>query len=210
MRIHFKVKKERERYTFQNQTFHTVSCRFVVDLNDWLSFLKKRTWSLEVRELWTERERATVRPWVCEGKSVRVMAAVTSWVSVIDQDPDSETVRLRSWVREIESESERSRPWDSERRSLAGERRLWAEREMACMRMRGRSGVRREKERERLNVYVWLVKNKRAKRHSFGIKWTGPKPVEPCRFAVFTVEPAVPGFWSIFPDFRFFKRTGPD
>ena len=30
--------------------------------------------------------------------------------------------------------------------------------------------MRREKERERLNVYVWLVKNKRAKRHSFGIK----------------------------------------
>ena len=42
--------------------------------------------------------------------------------------------------------------------------------EMACVRTRERSGVRREKERERLNVYVWLVKNKRAKRHSFGIK----------------------------------------
>ena len=48
MRIHFKVKKERERYTSQNQTFHTVS------------FFKKKDLSSEQRVMAAvnrERER---------------------------------------------------------------------------------------------------------------------------------------------------------
>ena len=54
------------------------------------------------------------------------------------------------------------------------------------------------------------IRRKRPKRYSFVIRGTGPKPVQPLRFAVFMVEPAVPGFQSIFLIFRFFQRTGPD
>ena len=38
------------------------------------------------------------------------------------------------------------------------------------------------------------IKKKRPKRYSFVIRGTGPKPVQPLRFAVLMVEPAVPGF----------------
>uniref|UniRef100_A0A2N9FF90 Uncharacterized protein n=1 Tax=Fagus sylvatica TaxID=28930 RepID=A0A2N9FF90_FAGSY len=50
----------------------------------------------------------------------------------------------------------------------------------------------------------------RPKRYSFVTSGTGPKPVQPLRFAVFTAEPPVAGFWPIFLNFRFFQRTGPD
>jgi hypothetical protein len=45
---------------------------------------------------------------------------------------------------------------------------------------------------------------KEQKRCSFGISGTGPKLVQPLRFAVFTVEPVVFGFLSLFPNFSFF------
>ena len=38
------------------------------------------------------------------------------------------------------------------------------------------------------------IRKKRPKRYSFVISGTGPKPVQPLRFAVFMVEPAVFGF----------------
>ena len=146
MIIHFKVKKERERYTFQNQTFHIVS--LWTWLTDW-AFFKKWTWSLEVREQWTEREREREsncetmsfcdwwRRWHCEsdrsGETVSPWDWVREWVREIESP----------WVREIESKSEKSGPWDSERWSLPvrgdyeprERRRAWG----------GRSGVRREK-----------------------------------------------------------------
>ena len=48
------------------------------------------------------------------------------------------------------------------------------------------------------------IRKKRPKRYSFVISVTRPKPVQPLRFAVFMVEPAVSGFWPIFLIFRFF------
>ena len=54
------------------------------------------------------------------------------------------------------------------------------------------------------------IRKKRPKRYSFVISGTGPKLVQPLRFAVFMVKPAVSRFWSIFLIFRFFQRTGPD
>ena len=38
------------------------------------------------------------------------------------------------------------------------------------------------------------IRRKRPTRYSFVIRGTGPKPVQSLRFAVFMVEPAVPGF----------------
>ena len=45
-----KIKKNHPKLNLV-QIIHTVSCRFVVDLTDWLSFFKKRTWNLEVTVL---------------------------------------------------------------------------------------------------------------------------------------------------------------
>ena len=105
-----------------------ISYRFVVDLTDWLSFFFLKgleAWksvSSEQRERERERERATVRPWVSVidggGDTVRVMAVVTPW----------------DWVWEWEIGTVRQ--WEV---IVAGERRLWPERETAC--------VRREKRR---------------------------------------------------------------
>jgi hypothetical protein len=47
---------------------------------------------------------------------------------------------------------------------------------------------------------------RRPKWCSFGISGTGPKPIQPLRFAVFTVEPPVSGFLLLFLNFWFFKE----
>ena len=72
----------------------------------------------------------------------------------------------------------------------------------------GRGGKRREAE----GSPAWGkgVTGVRPKRCSFVMSGTGPKSVQPLRFAVFMVELAVSGFWPIFLIFRFFQLTGPD
>ena len=51
------------------------------------------------------------------------------------------------------------------------------------------------------------IRKKRPKRYSFVISGTGPKPVQPLRFAVFTVELLVSGFCLFFSKFPVFSKS---
>ena len=75
---------------------------------------------------------------------------------------------------------------------------------------REQDGEKLRKKFSSLARELCYIRKKRPKRYSFVISGTGPKLVQPLQFAVFMVEPAVFGFWSIFLIFLFFQRTGPD
>jgi hypothetical protein len=54
--------------------------------------------------------------------------------------------------------------------------------------------VRTEEGRLKMKKMSFRLEKKEQKRLSFGITGTGPKPVQPVRFVVFTVKPPVSGF----------------
>ena len=57
--------------------------------------------------------------------------------------------------------------------------------------------------------WILNIRNKESKR-CFGISRTGPKPVQPWRFAVSPVESPISGFLSLFSNFWFFRKTKQD
>jgi hypothetical protein len=111
-----------------------------------------------------------------------------------------ETVRVRDWDQDAGGETVKSRRWERESERPKGKVRkgeaTW--------------GLRSKEGRLKMKNIGFRLGKKEQKWCSFGISGTGPKPVQLLRFVVFTVKPAISGFWPLFPNFRFFQRTKPD